>query len=64
MLLLFIGEAFIDVAVMQDVDININLVSILEIIFLFALALIFEYGSRIQEDSKGKIYGKVKNKAE
>jgi transcriptional regulator with XRE-family HTH domain len=38
-------------------DIEINLFNIVEIIFLFAMSYIFEYGYEIQKDSKGKMYG-------
>jgi len=38
-------------------DIEINVFNIVEIIFLFAMAYIFEYGYYIQKDSNGKMYG-------
>jgi len=34
----------------------INLFSILEILFVYAIAYIFEYGYKIQKDSKGVMY--------
>ena len=51
-----IGEVFINLAILRDVDLNIELFNILEIIFLYTMSLIFEYGYRIQQDSKGKMY--------
>ena len=38
-------------------DVSINMFNIIEIIFLFAMAYIFEYGYEIQKDSNGKMYG-------
>lgn len=37
---------------------SFNLFNIIEIIFMYAIACIFEYGTKIQKDSKGKMYGK------
>ena len=51
-----IGKALIEGALIQDIIINVEMFSILEIIFLYAMSLIFEYGYRIQKDSKGKMY--------
>lgn len=39
-----------------DADINLEIANIIEILFLFAIANIFEYGYEIQKDSDGKIY--------
>ena len=41
----------------NQVNFNINMTNIFEILLLFALSYIFEYGYEIQLDSKGKIYG-------
>lgn len=38
-------------------DIGINVFNIIEIVFLFAMSYIFEYGYHIQKDSQGKMYG-------
>lgn len=38
-------------------DLSINMFNIIEIIFLFAMSYIFEYGYHIQKDSQGKMYG-------
>ena len=42
-----------------DLNIDFNTFSIIEILFLFSLTYIFEYGYLIQLDSKGKMYGDV-----
>ena len=39
-------------------DVSINMFNIIEIIFLFSMAYIFEYGYHIQQDSNGKMYGR------
>ena len=41
----------------KQVNLDINMTNIFEILLLFALSYIFEYGYEIQLDSKGKIYG-------
>lgn len=41
----------------QDVGIDFNLFSLIQILFLFSMVYIFEYGYEIQLDSKGKMYG-------
>lgn len=52
-----IGEGLIDVVTSKDIDFGLGLFSIVEILFLYSMSLIFEYGHEIQLDSKGKIYG-------
>ncbi len=44
-----------------DIDLNIGfeLFSLVEVLFLFSIAYIFQYGYEIQLDSKGKMYGDV-----
>ena len=41
----------------SDIEVDIKLHSLLEILFLFSMSYIFEYGYEIQLDSKGKMYG-------
>lgn len=41
---------------MATEDTDINLFNIIEIIFLYAMSYIFEYGYHIQKDSNGKMY--------
>lgn len=52
-----IGEGLFDVVASKDVNFGLSLFSIIEILFLYSMSLIFEYGHEIQLDSKGKIYG-------
>ena len=52
-----IGAGLFDVVASKDVDFGFSLFSIVEILFLYSMSLIFEYGHEIQLDSKGKIYG-------
>lgn len=40
-----------------DLDVEFELFDIVQILFLFGIAYIFEYGYEIQLDSKGKMYG-------
>lgn len=40
-----------------DLDIGFEMFSLVEILFLFSIAYIFQYGYEIQLDSKGKMYG-------
>ena len=41
----------------MDLDVDFELLSLVEILFLFSIAYIFQYGYEIQLDSKGKMYG-------
>ena len=45
----------------MDSDIEFSMFNIVEILFLYAMSLIFEYGYEIQLDSKGKMYGGEEN---
>lgn len=49
----FLFEAILN----TDLDAGFDLYNIIEILFLFSMACVFEYGYEIQLDSKGKIYG-------
>lgn len=51
-----IGTILLSIATATE-DIEINLFNIVEIIFLFSMSYIFEYGYHIQKDSNGKMYG-------
>lgn len=48
---------FFETVLRTDLNVSISMFNILEILFLFAMAYIFEYGYEIQLDSNGKIYG-------
>ena len=50
-----VGTTLLSISMAGDVE--INLFNIVEIIFLFAMSYIFEYGYYIQKDSNGKMYG-------
>ena len=45
----------------MDSDIEFSMFNIVEILFLYSMSLIFEYGYEIQLDSKGKMYGGEEN---
>lgn len=40
-----------------DLNVDFEMFSLIEILFLFSIAYIFQYGYEIQLDSKGKMYG-------
>lgn len=52
----FSGGVF-EILLKMDLDIEFELFSLIEILFLFSIAYIFQYGYEIQLDSKGKMYG-------
>ena len=54
-----VAEICFFIAFTIDGTIEFNLFNLVEIIFLYAIAYIFEYGYEIQCDSKGKIYGET-----
>lgn len=52
----FIGSIF-QLILRKDLDISFELFNIVEILILFVVSYIFEYGYEIQLDSNGKMYG-------
>jgi hypothetical protein len=52
-----IGQSLLDIPFNGAYIFNFNIINIVEILFLFSMSLIFEYGYELQLDSKGKIYG-------
>ena len=50
-----VGQTILSIP--MDSDIEFSMFNIVEILFLYSMSLIFEYGYEIQLDSKGKIYG-------
>ncbi len=52
-----IGGALFEILLKMDLDIGFELFDLVEILFLFSIAYIFQYGYEIQLDSKGKMYG-------
>ena len=53
-----ITSIFMNYTFMEEEIFNLNTFDIVEILVVFILSYIFEYGYEIQLDSKGKIYGK------
>ena len=51
-----IGSTIFNISMAMEDVLEFDMFNVVEIIFLFALAYIFEYGYEIQLDSKGKIY--------
>lgn len=52
-----IGEGILNSALRDEVSFGLEMFDIVEILFLYVLSYIFEYGYEIQKDSKGKMYG-------
>ncbi len=50
------GAAF-ELILQSDLGVGFELFDVVQILFLFSMAYIFEYGYEIQLDSKGKMYG-------
>lgn len=51
-----IGAIF-EVLLKMDLNVSFEMFGLVEILFLFSIAYIFQYGYEIQLDSKGKMYG-------
>ena len=52
-----IGEGILESAVRSEFSFGLEMFDIVEILFLYVLSYIFEYGYEIQKDSNGKMYG-------
>ena len=52
-----IGSGIFDLLTKSSYSIDLKSFNLIEILFLFAISYIFEYGYEIQLDSKGKMYG-------
>lgn len=52
-----LGGICFETILKTDLDVDFGMFDIVEILFLFGIAYIFEYGYEIQLDSKGKMYG-------
>lgn len=48
---------FFEVIMSTDLDVGIEVFDLVEILIVFSMAYIFEYGYEIQLDSKGRMYG-------
>lgn len=44
-----------------DLDVGFELFDVVQILFLFGISYIFEYGYELQQDTKAKMYGEVSN---
>lgn len=53
-----VGSIF-EIILNQDLDVSFEVFNVVEILILFVISYIFEYGYEIQLDSKGKMYGDV-----
>jgi len=51
-----IGGVILAIPLKDNVNIDINMLSVVEILFLYSMSLVFEYGYEIQKDSKGIMY--------
>ena len=52
-----IGEGILNSSLRNDFSFGLEMFDIVEILFLYVLSYIFEYGYEIQKDSNGKMYG-------
>ena len=52
-----IGGVIFNILLTTDIDIDLGLFDFLEILFLFSLSYVFEYGRLIQTETNGKMYG-------
>ena len=53
-----IGQTILNIPLRSEIDLDFNVLNIIEILFLYSMSLIFEYGYEIQQDSKGIMYDK------
>jgi transcriptional regulator with XRE-family HTH domain len=59
-ILLSLSKTILGILTIGDYIFDFNLLNIIEIFFIYSMALVFEYGYRIQKDSKGKMYNETK----
>ena len=52
-----LGGTIFELILKKDLDVSFELFNVVEILILFVISYIFEYGYEIQLDSKGKMYG-------
>nr|MBP3259251.1 helix-turn-helix transcriptional regulator [Bacilli bacterium] len=55
----YVAGSIFELIIKTDLNVEFELFNLIEILFLFGMAYIFEYGHAIQLDSKGKMYGEV-----
>lgn len=52
-----LGGLIFELVLKTDLGVDFEMFNLIEILVLFSIAYIFEYGYEIQQDSKGKMYG-------
>ena len=52
-----LAGAIFEMVLQSNLDVGFEMFDVVQILFLFSMAYIFEYGYEIQLDSKGKMYG-------
>ncbi len=55
------GGIVFEKILVTDLDVGFELFDIVQILFLFGISYIFEYGYELQQDTKAKMYGEVSN---
>lgn len=53
------GGIIFETILSTDLDVNFELFDVIQILFLFGISYIFEYGYELQQDTKAKMYGEV-----
>ena len=53
-----IGQTILNIPLRSEINLDFNVLNVIEILFLYSMSLIFEYGYEIQQDSKGIMYDK------
>lgn len=56
-----ISGGMFELILKTDLNVGFELFDVVEILFLFSMGYIFEYGYELQLDSKGKMYGEVED---
>lgn len=57
LLLPLIGGVIFEIIFQTDLDVDIELFDVIQILFLFGISYIFEYGYELQQDTKATMYG-------
>ena len=52
-----ISQTILNIPLREQINLELNVLNLIEILFLYSMSLVFEYGHEIQLDSKGKMYG-------
>ena len=56
-----ISGTLFELILKSDLDVGLELFDVVEILFLFGISYIFEYGYELQQDTKAKMYGEISN---